>query len=749
MWRRAISVVISLCVMLAPLSVTIDTTSLSNPLAITIEKAEAAPPLILGGLVLGSIAAWYGGGSWIKTGIETVVAYAGAMLITLAATFLALAGVLFDYTIWAFAANFTGTLEFWGVIEAIRRIWVVFRDLSQIVLIGFFIFIAINIILNNHEYSIKQHAVRAILVALFMNFSLFFSMAVIDVSNFVAYQFYRGIAGVGGSAITDAAGITSGQANISQRISTAFGITELNDFRKLVEKLKSEQPGSPGLLLVTSIGIAIIFLISAFVFFYCAWLLTVRAVMLILVMVTSSLATAALIIPSFSKYFNEWRTSLLSNAFFAPLLLLMLWTVIQIMDAIAKSPAPGLRVEGIFDPTITNAGGALGRYAVMVTLFVVAVQVADMLAKKGNQMFGTDVKSKLSGGFGMVTGAAFGSAAASVRKGRLALAERQLKNLEAAHDGHHDTPESKEKAREKLEKYKSRLNTSGDFRDAAVMKALQKLGIQTGKAGKEPLKKTIDTKRATEKAKGERMADFQKAQVAEKDKKEGTAFLEEHNAKEVKSTELKQAIDGLKETVQAKNTEVSEAKTLVTQATESHTAAAKALEEYKAQVANNPGTASDATKQALEKKFAETDATMKQANANISRIRDELSAASAQREQKEKEHQEIQADVEKGKKRAREVRLSVERENAKNASVSAFKQFVSDNKLKLSDDAMKAGTARAALSPQEIARMQRESQRTAQLGQTLAQNIPAVAPAPSAAPAAAPAAAKTDDHAAH
>ncbi len=725
--------------MLAPLTVTVDTSLVSSPLTISIQKAEAAPPLVLGGLVLGSVAAWYGGGSWIKSGIETVVAYASAVLITLAATFLALAGTLFDYAIWAFAANFTGTLEFWGVIGAIRQIWVVFRDLSQIVLIGFFIFIAINIILNNHEYSIKQHAVRAILVALFMNFSLFFSMAVIDVSNFVAYQFYRGIAGVGGSAVTDAVGLTSGQANISQRISTAFGITELNDWSKLVDKMKSDKPGSPGLLLVTSIGISIIFIISAFVFFYCAWLLTVRAVMLILTMVTSSLATAALIIPSFSQYFKQWRTSLLANAFFAPLLLLMLWTVIQIMDAIAKSPAPGLRVEGIFDPTIRNAGGALGRYAVMVTLFIVAVKVADMLAKKGNELFGTDVKAKMAGGLGMFTSGAFGAAAASARKGRLALAERQLESLEKAHNGPHATFEAKEKARENLEKYKSRLNTSGDFRDAAVMKALQKLGIQTGKAGKETLKKSIDTKRAEGKEKATRVDDFRRSKEAEEKKKADAAFEGEHSAKEVKSTELKQAIDGLHEAIQAKNGELSGAETQHTQATESHATAEKALEEFKKTVGDNPSSDADRIKkQALEKDLSDAKGLMQEANRNIDRIREELSTASQQREQKEKEHQEIQQDLEKGRRRAQEFRASKLREQTKADSASAFKTFVEENKISLTPYEMRVGQERATMTQKQLSEQSREAQRTAQLGQTLAKNIPApaVAPAPAPVPAA-------------
>lgn len=515
MWSRVISIAVSLCLILAPLTVSVEHAGVSNHLSLTFQTAEAAPPLILGGLLLGSVAAWYGGGSVIKSGIETVAAWIGAALITLAATILALAGSLFDYAIWAFSSNLTGTLEFWGVLDAIRRIWVVFRDLSQIVLIGFFIFIAINIILNNHEYSIKQHAVRAILVALFMNFSLFFSMAVIDVSNFVAYQFYRGIAGVGGSVITDGIGLTSGQANISQRISTAFGITELNDWGKVVDKLKSENTGSPGLLLVTSIGISIIFLIAAFSFFYCAWLLTRRAVMLIIIMVTSSLATAALIIPKFKNYFDQWKTALLANAFFAPLLLLMLWTVIQIMDAIAKSGAPGLRVEGLVDPSVRNAGGALGRYVVMVLLFVVAVKIADTLAKKGNEVFGIGV-----GGAGL--GSSLGGLlAATPLRGVQAFrasrnASRYQKGLdgidgEMKRAGERGDTKSIADLQKKRENLQKRIDAGGTMAGSNIDKILSKINkAVTGKdmkgtSVKDILKKNSEEKKK-EKTRGEESA---------------------------------------------------------------------------------------------------------------------------------------------------------------------------------------------------------------------------------------------------
>lgn len=80
-----------------------------------------------------------------------------------------------------------------SIIQGITPIWETMRDIANITLLFMFIFIAFMTILGNHTYNIKNLTGRVIIVALLVNFSLFFSKAVIDVGNFFGYQFYKSI----------------------------------------------------------------------------------------------------------------------------------------------------------------------------------------------------------------------------------------------------------------------------------------------------------------------------------------------------------------------------------------------------------------------------------------------------------------------------------------------------------------------------------------------------------------------------
>jgi len=74
--------------------------------------------------------------------------------------------------------------------------WQVLRDIGNIFLIFGFLAVGISIILESERYGFGKKMIPMLLVgAVFLNFSLFISEAVIDIGNLFATQIYSQING--------------------------------------------------------------------------------------------------------------------------------------------------------------------------------------------------------------------------------------------------------------------------------------------------------------------------------------------------------------------------------------------------------------------------------------------------------------------------------------------------------------------------------------------------------------------------
>ena len=73
--------------------------------------------------------------------------------------------------------------------------WAVTRDLANMLFIFILLFIAIATILQISSYGAKSLLARLVIIALLLNFSLFITRVVVDVSNVTARLFYNGISG--------------------------------------------------------------------------------------------------------------------------------------------------------------------------------------------------------------------------------------------------------------------------------------------------------------------------------------------------------------------------------------------------------------------------------------------------------------------------------------------------------------------------------------------------------------------------
>jgi len=324
---------------------------------------------------------------------RSIGAWLAGLLVFVTAWILTVAGVLFnlvlDYTVVNFAKLVTV-----GVQNGINTVWTAFRDISNIVIIGMFVFPAISIILGLQQFGQKKTVAKVLIIAVLINFSLLFTKMIIDTSNFTAKQFYEAasasqvvptISSTGQAAATG--GLVQGQAKTSgvagefMRYAGGSGFADtVAETRKLADKL-DEGLGA----MLHGIFVAILFLGAAAVLFYGAFLLIVRGILMIFLMMTASLAFASYLLPSKLKTYGwtTWWSSLLKNAVFAPILMFFLWAVLLVAKNM-RWPGGGFGGGSIGDlvanPTKPEDVTALFGYIVIIGLLFAAIKISSSFA---------------------------------------------------------------------------------------------------------------------------------------------------------------------------------------------------------------------------------------------------------------------------------------------------------------------------------------------------------------------------------
>lgn len=321
----------------------------------------------------------------------------GGAAVYIASWFLTISGVLFNWVLNLTVAQF-GDFMTKSVIEAITTAWTAFRDISNIIIIGMFTFIAISIILGLQEFGQKKLIAHVLIIAILINFSLLFTKMAIDASNFVALQFYNAALNQtiasGGATATAANSITQqGIGNCDAKdksqcygIAGAFmdyaGVSGFGDTAQAIRKLADSSDNGFVALLFAAFT-SILFLGAAAILFYGTFLLVSRGVLFIFLMAVSSLAFASYLVPVWNKSnygFGAWKDSLLKNALLAPLMIMFLWMTLNVANA--------MKIKGgtlgnlLAKPTSTLDINALFGYIVVLGLLFISFRLSSHLAGK-------------------------------------------------------------------------------------------------------------------------------------------------------------------------------------------------------------------------------------------------------------------------------------------------------------------------------------------------------------------------------
>jgi len=270
--------------------------------------------------------------------IANLFAYLGGMILNLTV----------QYTVLEMA-NFVNNYD------TVNDAWSAIRDIGNMGFIFILLYAAIKTIVGFG--SDTQKLIRnVIIVAILINFSLFFTKVVIDISNVLAIYLYDAIAP---GALSNTLSV-----GISNSIMGRLFLTSLFDLEGLGLALEGKRQ-----IMIGVLG-SILSMIAAFVFFAIAIMLIIRFVVLLFVLILSPLAFLGSILPGTSGLRNQWWNALLGQAFFAPIFFLMAWIVIVVTGGLFEGTGGGATFVGAITGRVGPGGEVVPPGEAEIRLFI-------------------------------------------------------------------------------------------------------------------------------------------------------------------------------------------------------------------------------------------------------------------------------------------------------------------------------------------------------------------------------------------
>lgn len=407
---------------------------------------------------------------------------------------LGLAGKLFDYFI-SYSLDSNAYKS-----DFVTKGWALIRDLANVMFIFTLLYLAIKHILGG---SAKNHIPMLIIVALLINFSLFFTKVAIDAGNILARAFYNSI-----NIENDNSPQNPGYKSISLAVLDKINPQKLlsQDFFKLDLVTSGAYSTQNGQMIDTGsvselettldqnfwyyafifILLGVINFILALTFLSMALLFLGRVIGLWFAMIFSPVAFITLAVPGMGGMvsrlnFGAWRDLVLKQAFLAPIVMFFIYLTVMFLQIMFTTITPPenqdtfMKIMGILIP------------------FIFVVLILNTAKKVANDMsgdIGKTVKEWGGKAVGLVGGAALGATAFAGRRiigaaaGRnLALGNYQERIQQAEQSG--NTAEALRLTR-KMKQMEKLYSSSFDIRNAGKAKGIAgwaSRGIGSGLSG--------------------------------------------------------------------------------------------------------------------------------------------------------------------------------------------------------------------------------------------------------------------------
>ncbi len=344
------------------------------------------------------------------------------ILFMVASAALTFAGAILDSAI---VVSIIKMKDFVGAAQGIDIAWSVLRDTVNIFFIFILLFSAISMILRLGKFNPKDILPKLIIAALLINFSMFFTKVIIDASNILTLELYKGaeVAGLTKDPETKALELKGISYVFMKHLGVQVFLDD-GDSRNALQKFLGGilpiygDADDHRLTFKLLLG-SIVVLITTFVFLSMAFMLILRLGILILLIVTSPIGFVGGLLPQLSEQSKKWWDTLIGQAVFAPVLMLFILITVLIIgnegfQSIIKNSSGLIPTIEKVDIYLTNGVAILINYGIIIFLLITGLVTAKSMSGKAASGL-TGWATKKAGGI------AFGgvSAAGAYTFGRL------------------------------------------------------------------------------------------------------------------------------------------------------------------------------------------------------------------------------------------------------------------------------------------------------------------------------------------
>jgi hypothetical protein len=287
-------------------------------------------------------------------------------------------------------------------LESVETLWKIFRDFGNLIIIFSLLFLAIKTIFNGDGFADRKILGGVLLAAIFINFSLFFTKLVFDISNIASISIINNI----GSTDNQGLSLTSNVVknfSFAKITGTSFASTVNDSFANRMATQLSQ-----------SVFGFILMFVTGCIFLAACLFLCVRFLIFLLLMMTSPIGFIGKFIPMIDRQTKKWWDELWKQAIALPVFCLMLYVAFLYIQNVGNSSnLAKIEWSKLFTGDINDVGSSIASmlkaifsFLISLGLLIAAIIVPGMVGGAGSKIIASGsgrVAARVSGSIGRNT----------------------------------------------------------------------------------------------------------------------------------------------------------------------------------------------------------------------------------------------------------------------------------------------------------------------------------------------------------